>query len=269
MIDIKSENFNFKKNFGQNFIDNENLLAEIVSLANVNQSSNVLEIGAGAGTLTSKLAEKAKKVVSYEIDKTLTEHLEKLSNQYKNLTIYIKDGLKTPINEIEKDFEGEYIVVANIPYYITSPLIFKFIEESKNVQSMTVMVQKEVAERFSATTNTKEYGIATIMLNYYADVKYLKTISKSYFKPIPKVDSALIQITPNPNKPKAKDTEKFKKLVQSAFSMRRKTLINNLTKNFNTSREIIVSLLQKLNKPETTRAEQLSINDFIFLADNL
>lgn len=269
MNEIQSKNFDFKKNFGQNFIYDEKLLTEIVSLAGVTETDNVLEIGAGAGTLTSKLAEKAKKIVSYEIDKTLTEHLEKLSNQHQNLTIYIKDGLKTPINEIEKDFNEKYIVVANLPYYITSPLIFKFIEESNNVKSMTVMVQKEVAERFSATPNTKEYGIPTIMLNYYADVKYLKTISKSYFKPMPKVDSALIQIIPNQNKPKSEDNIKFKKLVQASFSMRRKTLVNNLTKNFNAEKSEIVSLLQKLNKSETVRAEELSINDFIFLANNL
>src|SRR5574344_1301425 len=152
------ENFNFKKNFGQNFISDQNLISAIVSDAIVTKEDNVLEIGAGAGTLTSKLAENAKKVVSYEIDKTLTEYLQNLCSQYPNLSIYIKDGLKTPISEIEKDFNGEkYMVVANLPYYITSPLIFKFIEETNNAKSITVMVQKEVAERYNSEPNSKEY----------------------------------------------------------------------------------------------------------------
>jgi 16S rRNA (adenine1518-N6/adenine1519-N6)-dimethyltransferase len=215
---INIENFNFKKNFGQNFISDENLLSAIVSDAEVSFDDNVLEIGAGAGALTSKLAQTAKKVVSYEIDKTLTEHLQKLSSKYSNLTIHIKDALKAPVSEIEKDFNSEtYIVVANLPYYITSPLIFKFIEETSNAKSITVMVQKEVAERYSAKPNSKEYGIATIMLNYYADIKYLRTVNRKMFNPAPNVDSALIKIIPNANKAKAKDEGKFKELVKMAF----------------------------------------------------
>lgn len=264
------ENFDFKKNFGQNFIFDENLLSAIVYDAGVTDKDNVLEIGAGAGTLTSKLAEKAKKVVSYEIDKTLTEHLNNFKNKYKNLTIYIKDGLKKPTSEIEKDFNGEtYKVVANLPYYITSPLIFKFIEETKNAKSITVMVQKEVAERYSAEPNSKEYGIATIMLNYCADIKYLRTVDRKMFRPSPNVDSALIQIVPNFNKKKANDSEKFKRIVQASFSMRRKTLINNLTKNFSADKEKIIDILKNLNKLLTVRAEELSVSDFIYISDNI
>ncbi len=268
MINIK--NFDFKKNFGQNFIFDNNLLSSIVSDAGVTNLDNVLEIGAGAGTLTSKLAEKAKKVVSYEIDKTLTEHLGDLSVKYSNLVIHIKDGLNTSISEIEKDFDGEdYIVVANLPYYITSPLIFKFIEETNKAESITVMVQKEVAERYSAKPNSKEYGIATVMLNYNADIKYLRTVNRNVFRPIPNVDSALIKITPSADKPKAKDSVKFKKLVEASFSMRRKTLINNLTKNFKAEKEKLLFLLKELNKPITVRAEELSVSNFIYLSDNL
>lgn len=264
------ENFNFKKNFGQNFISDQNLLSAIISDAGVTKADNVLEIGAGAGTLTSKLAENAKRVISYEIDKTLTEHLQNLCSQYSNLSIYIKDGLKASITEIEKDFNGEkYMVVANLPYYITSPLIFKFVEETNSVNSITVMVQKEVAERYNAKPNSKEYGIATIMLNYYADVQYLRTVNRNMFKPSPNVDSALIKVIPKSDKPKAKDSGKFKKLVQSAFSMRRKTLINNLTKNFGANKENLITLIEKLNKPLTVRAEELSISDFIYLSDNI
>lgn len=168
------ENFKFKKEFGQNFIFDGNLLSAIVSDAEITSDDEVLEIGAGAGTLTKKICEKAKKVVSYEIDKNLTEHLMDIQKQNGNLTVVMRDALKEDISEIEKHFEGNYKIVANLPYYITSPMIFKFLEQTNRVKSMTVMVQKEVAERFSAKENSKDYGISTIMINYYADVKYLR-----------------------------------------------------------------------------------------------
>jgi 16S rRNA (adenine1518-N6/adenine1519-N6)-dimethyltransferase len=264
------ENFKFKKNFGQNFISDGNLLSAIDADAEITQNDNVLEIGAGIGSLTAKLAEQAKKVVSYEIDKTLTEPLNELASRCKNLTIKIKDALKTSITEIEEDFRGErYKIVANLPYYITSPLIFKFIENSDKVISMTVMVQKEVAERYVATPSSKEYGVATIMLNYYADIKLLRTINRSLFKPVPNVDSALIKITVNSSKPKAKNNDIFKKLIHASFSMRRKTLVNNLLKNFNVDKNTITSLLNKMGRSNDVRAEQLTISDFIYLADNL
>ena len=262
------ENFKFKKEFGQNFIFDGNLLSAIVSDSGITEEDEVLEIGAGAGTLTQKLCEKAKKVVSFEIDKKLTEHLAEIEKKNKNLKIVMADALKTPICEIEKHFNGSYKIVANLPYYITSPMIFKFLEETKNVASLTVMVQKEVAERFSAKENSKSYGVSTIMINYQANVEYLRTVKRQMFHPAPNVDSALIKITPNPNKPKAKDDAFFSEVVKAAFSMRRKTLQNNLS-TLKISKEKIVELLKKLEKPETARAEELSILDFIFLADNL
>lgn len=268
MINLK--NFNFKKNFGQNFIFDNDLLSLIVELSEIDSSNNILEIGAGAGTLSIKLAEKAKKVISYEIDKTLTEHLHSLESKTPNLTIRIKDALKTEIKDIEKDFNDErYSIVANLPYYITSSLIFKFIEDTDKVDSITVMVQKEVGERFCSPPNSKDYGISTVMLNYYADVEYLTTIDRNYFKPIPKVDSALIKITPNQLKRKAKDEKKFHKLVHSAFAMRRKTLFNNLSNAFCFEKEKLVNLLAKIQKPQSVRAENLSVDDFIFISDNL
>lgn len=262
------ENFKFKKEFGQNFIFDGNLLSAIVSDSGITEEDEVLEIGAGAGTLTQKLCLKAKKVVSFEIDKKLTEHLSEIEKQNKNLKIVMADALKTPIDEIEKHFSGNYKIVANLPYYITSPMIFKFLEETKRVLSLTVMVQKEVAERFSASENSKNYGVSTIMINYGADVEYLRTVKRQMFHPAPNVDSALIKITPNPNKQKAKDEQFFTNVVKTAFSMRRKTLQNNLS-NLNISKEKIVSVLNQLEKPATARAEELSISDFIFLANNL
>ena len=261
------ENFKFKKEFGQNFIFDGNLLSAIVSDAGITSDDEVLEIGAGAGTLTKKLCEKAKKVVSYEIDKNLTEHLYEIQKQNQNLQVEMKDALKENIEEIEKHFSGNYKIVANLPYYITSPMIFKFLEQTQRVSSMTVMVQKEVAERFSAKENSKEYGIATIMINYHADVEYLRTVGRQMFTPPPNVDSALIKITPS-NKEKANNDEIFALMVKTAFSSRRKTLSNNLSK-LGISKSDVDNAIGDFGKPPTTRAEQLSIHEFILLSNKL
>lgn len=262
------KNFKFKKEFGQNFIFDGNLLSAIVSDSEITEEDEVLEIGAGAGTLTQKLCEKAKKVVAYEIDKNLTEHLRELEGKNNNLKVIIADALKTPIQEIESNFSGNYKIVANLPYYITSPMIFKFLEQTKRVLSLTVMVQKEVAERFGAKENTKDYGVSTIMINYQADVKYLRTVGRKMFTPPPNVDSALIKITPNEKKERAKGEEFFVKLVKASFSMRRKTLQNNLL-SISIPKEKTVEALKMLSKPETTRAEELSISEFISLSNFL
>lgn len=262
---LKEYNFSFNKQFGQNFIFDGNLLSAIVSDAGVD-GDDVLEIGAGAGTLTKKICEKANKVVSYEIDKNLTELLKNIEKNTKNLKIIIQDALKTPIEEIEKDFEGKYKVVANLPYYITSPLIFKFLEETDRAESITVMVQKEVGERFSAKPMTKDYGIASVMAQIYADIEIVRIVKKEMFHPMPKVDSALIKLTRKPEVDV--DKNKLRKFVQTAFSMRRKTLQNNL-KALNISKDVLEQTLNKIGKSISIRAEELSLDDFIFLSKNL
>lgn len=262
------ENFKFKKEFGQNFIFDENLLSSIVFDAEVCLNDEVLEIGAGAGTLTKKLCEKAKKVVSYEIDKKLTEKLEQVKKQNKNLEVFMRDALKEPISLIEENFSKPYKIVANLPYYITSPLIFKFLEQSQNVVSLTVMVQKEVALRFTSKQGSKDYGVSTIMLSSMADVSYLRDFPKEVFTPSPKVDSALIKIVPNKNKRQANNKDVFAKVVKASFLMRRKTLVNNLL-TLSISKDIICQALLKINKTQTTRAEQLSLDEFIELSNLL
>ena len=260
------ENFIFKKKFGQNFIFDGNLLSAIVADANIDKQTDVLEIGPGMGTLTKKLCEKARCVVSYEIDKSLEPTLKQIESQFSNLKFIFKDALKTPLEEIENNFPGEYVVVANLPYYITSPLIFKFLNSSAS--ALTVMVQKEVAQRFLASVGTKEYGIPTVMINYHADVKYLRTIGRKMFTPSPNVDSALIKIVKNNSKPKAKKQYFFERLVKTAFSARRKTLVNNLEK-LGITRNRLLSAFEKLNFSSSVRAEQLSVLDFINLSDAL
>lgn len=262
------ENFKFKKEFGQNFIFDGNLLSAIVSDSGITEEDEVLEIGAGAGTLTQKLCEGAKKVVSYEIDKNLTEHLRNLESRNTNLKVIIADALKTPIEEIESNFSSNYKIVANLPYYVTSPMIFKFLEQTNRVLSLTVMVQKEVAERFRAKEGTKDYGVSSIMINYGSDVEYLRTVGRKMFTPPPNVDSALIKITPNNKKPKANDEKFFVKLVKASFSMRRKTLQNNLL-SISIPKEKTIEALKNISKPETTRAEDLSISEFISLSNFL
>ena len=259
------ENFKFNKKFGQNFISDKNLLSAIVSDAEITKEDEVLEIGAGAGTLTKAISEKAKKVVSYEIDKNLTEHLKSVENSSENIKIYIEDALKKQINEIEKDFEKEYHLIANLPYYITTPLIFKFLEESDKCKSLTVMVQKEVAERFCASCGEEGYGIPSIILDYFCESKITRIVSRKMFFPMPNVDSAVLCIRKKEIKSSIEFRAKFKKLVALAFSMRRKTLYNNLKPVIN-SKDEFENILKLINiNNVSVRAEQLTTEDFIKL----
>ena len=260
-------NFKFKKEFGQNFIFDENLLNSIVLDSGINKKTDVLEIGAGAGTLTKKLCQSANMVVSYEIDKTLKEHLTDLENNNKNLKIIFADALKESIQKIESNFPNNYVLVANLPYYITSPIIFKFLQSDK-VESITVMVQKEVALRYLAKPKSKDYGIPTVMINYSADIKFLRNVNRKIFVPSPNVDSSLIKITKNFNKPKAKNEIFFFNLVKKSFANRRKTLVNNL-QLLNIPKNKTLKALSMLGKNENVRAEELSITDFIQLSDIL
>lgn len=217
----------FKKKFGQNFLTDKNLLNAICEDAEVDESQDVLEIGAGAGALTQAISEKAKKVVSYEIDKDLESHL--LGLNLDNVKFVFGDIMNFSLEEIEKDFQGEYKLIANLPYYITTPIIFKFLNQSKKISSLTIMVQKEVAERIVAGVGGKEYGVLSIMTQFYGDAKINRTVSRKMFHPQPNVDSAVVTIKLNREKYKNVDSDKFYNFIKSAFSMRRKTLRNNLT----------------------------------------
>ena len=263
---MRTEKFVFKKKFGQNFIYDGNLLSAIVSDAKITPETEVLEIGPGEGTLTKKLCAAAKRVVAYEIDRQLQAPLGALQSEFSNLEVIFQDALKTPTEEIEKNFSGDYVVVANLPYYITSPLIFKFLASRANW--LTVMVQKEVAQRFLAKPNSKDYGIPTVMINYRANVEYLRTVGRKMFIPQPNVDSALIRIVKDETKPKAKDEKFFTSLVKAAFGARRKTLLNNLL-SLNISKEKILSALNECSIAPSSRAEQLSVLDFISLSNSL
>ncbi len=247
---------NFKKKFGQNFISDKNLLSAICTDADIHEADQVLEIGAGGGSLTGALAERAKSVISYEIDTDLKEHL--LSLNLKNTQFVLDDIMKFSLNEIEKNLEDGYKLVANLPYYITTPIIFKFLK-SKKLSSLTIMVQKEVAQRMVATPGSKDYGILSIMIQFYGKAEIKRVVSRKLFYPQPNVDSAIVNIIIDRERYSDIDGEKFYKFIGSAFAMRRKTLKNNLLKSGldkKTLEKIDSNLLEK-------RAETFDLGELI------
>lgn len=249
-------NHEFKKKFGQNFISDKNLLSAIVDDAEVN-GGDVLEIGAGAGTLTSSISERADKVVSYEIDRDLIGHLQNLN--LKNVKFIFEDVMKISLEDIENDFDGQYKMIANLPYYITTPIIFKFLNGSKKIQSLTIMVQKEVAERIVAKSGC-DYGVLSVMINFFGEAKITRIVKRNMFYPVPKVDSAIVNIKIDRDKFADVDCQKFYDLVGGCFSMRRKTLKNNLTKFLNNDCGKVDKIPCEML---SLRPENLSLADFV------
>ena len=264
---MEKYNFNLKKMFGQNFIIDENIINNIITSANIDKDTLVIEIGPGAGSLTYKLSQYSKNVLCYEIDTTLKELLEDNLKDCNNVDVIFKDFLKANVLEdIKKYSYKKLYVVANLPYYITTPIIIKFIEDNIPVDKIVVMVQKEVGDRFKAKPNTKEYNSLSIYLNYYFDVKKLLDISKNVFIPKPNVDSIVVEFTKKQNNFKLKDEKLFFNLVKNSFTQKRKTIKNNL-KKYNL--EKIEEVLKKYNYDLTVRAEQLPIEVFVDIANNL
>lgn len=246
----------FKKKFGQNFISDKNLLNAIVDDAEVEEGDCVLEIGAGAGTLTSAISERAGRVVSYEIDRDLVEHLEGLN--LKNVKFVFGDVMKSSIQEIEGDFEGEYKMIANLPYYITTPIIFKFLNNSQKIKSLTIMVQKEVAERMVASAGGRDYGVLSVMISFFGGGSITRIVKRNMFYPQPNVDSAIVKIDIDRQRYKDISPKEFYSLVGSAFAMRRKTLKNNLSKVVSGDK------LSKLPEEKLSlRPEMLTLEDFV------
>lgn len=266
--EILNENkFVFKKKFGQNFLLDQNILNNIVALGNITKETLVIEIGVGAAALTKKLSEKAKIVVGYEIDTTLKEPLSLILENYNNVDIIYDDFLNRDITEDIKKYNYKNImVVANLPYYITTPIITKFIEEKVDVEKIIVMVQNEVADRFSAIPGTKSYNSLTIFLNYYFDIKKAFIVSRNVFYPKPNVDSAIVIFEKKDKKTMVKNEDMFFKLVRDAFVQKRKTLKNNL-KGYDL--EKIEKILNSFGKDINYRAENITINEFVEISNNL
>ena len=257
-------NFKFNKKFGQNFIFDNNLLNAIVSDAEVNENTIVLEIGTGAGTLTRAIAKKAKKVYTVEIDKELEPYLSTVFRDFNNIELKFQDIMKVDL----KDFEEELkIMVANLPYYITTPIIFKFLEEAKNLTAMYIMVQKEVADRICAEAGTAEYGSITASIAVRGDAKISRKVNRHMFTPVPNVDSAIVEIKLNNNKFKILDLKLLERVISAAFAMRRKTLSNNLKSAFGLNSEQILLLFNRVGLSDSIRGETLDSSKFVELAN--
>lgn len=260
--------FSFKKKFGQNFITDKNLLASIVALSGVEENDTVIEIGCGAGTLTRAISEKAKKVVAFEVDTALKPVLARTLAGVDNVEVVFKDFLKVNLLELEREIGG-YCVVANLPYYVTTPLVCKLLEEGKSCKSLTVMVQEEVAQRFCAKENTPEYGAITAVIALRASAEIVKKVPRTMFTPRPNVDSAVVRLTIEDGRIAVRDEELYKKTVHAAFLARRKTLENNLVNAFNLPRDTAQKVISDCGIDPKARGETLSPEAFAALADKL
>ena len=261
---LRDMGFRFNKQFGQNFLTDENLLQNICADAGVD-GGTVMEIGAGAGTLTRVLSRHADSVVAFEIDRNLQKVLDVTLADCPNVKVVMADVMKYNMGELESLCSGNYRVVANIPYYLTSPLIMRFVEDATYVTSLTLTIQKEVAERLAAKPATKDYGAISVAVQAVADVEITRILPRNLFYPQPNVDSAVVRIDFRRNKYDISTPNLFRKTVRVSFAMRRKTLVNNLAVGFGVTKlqaeEIVTACGLTLN----CRGEELSVLQFVRL----
>ncbi len=258
------EEFRFKKKFGQNFLTDKNLLEAIVRDAGVDEESTVLEIGTGAGALTKALAEKAKRVISFEIDPTLRPVLSETLKGYENVEVRFADFLRIDLPALEEEI-GEYVVVANLPYYITTAVLLRFLEEANMCRGVTVMVQEEVATRLCASAGTADYGAITAAIALKGEAVLTRKVPRTMFTPRPNVDSAVVHIPFTGGLDV--DPKAYRAVVKCAFSSRRKTLENNLMACFSLPRERAKEILSEAEIQEGVRGETLTPPMFAVLAE--
>ncbi|MDE7324662.1 MAG: 16S rRNA (adenine(1518)-N(6)/adenine(1519)-N(6))-dimethyltransferase RsmA [Lachnospiraceae bacterium] len=272
---LQKYGFNFQKKYGQNFLIDSNILDKIIRAADVNKNDCVLEIGPGIGTMTQYLCENAGEVVAVEIDKKLIPILEQDTlSGYNNITIINEDILKVDINAIvqEKNNGKPIKVVANLPYYITTPIIMGLFESGVPLESITIMVQKEVAERMQVGPGTKDYGALSLAVQYYAKPEIMLTVPAECFMPRPNVDSSVIKLTRYEIPPVSVSDEKWMfDIIRASFNQRRKTLVNGLVNapGLNLTKENVLSALENLGLSTTIRGETLTLEQFASLADML
>lgn len=273
---LEKYGFSFKKSLGQNFLIDPNILNQIIDFANITEKTGVIEIGPGIGSLTEQLAKKSKQVVAVEIDQRLIPILEETLSPYENITIINDDVLKVNLKEIIKEQFSDVeniMVVANLPYYVTTPILFKLLEESLPITGIVVMLQKEVADRIAAKPSTKEYGSLSIAIQYYTEAQTVMTVPKTVFIPQPNVDSAVIKLIKREKPPvHVKDEQFFFKVVKSSFAQRRKTILNNLVNNLpkgKEKREEILTALKDSQIESRRRGETLSTEEFANLSNHL
>lgn len=270
---MKKYQISANKNLGQNFLIDENVIQNIIDSAQINQSDFVIEIGPGLGTLTSQLVEKADKVIAIELDQKMVKILQERFSLYSNFQLLNEDVLKVDLKtliEKENTQKCPVKIVANLPYYITTPIIMKLLEEKLPIQNITVMVQKEVADRLTAIPGEKNTGAITYCVYYYCEPKQVMLVPNTSFIPEPKVNSEVIQLNIRQNPPvQLKNETVFFKIVKASFMQRRKTLLNGLTNAGIISKERMREILNKMQLPETVRGEDLSIEQFAQIANEL
>lgn len=264
--------FKTTKSLGQNFLINESVLNDIIYSSELTKDDIVIEVGTGIGVLTKRLAESSKEVIAIEIDKKVINILEEVLIGNDNVTIINEDILKVDIKKILEDLgykDSKIKVVANLPYYITTPIIFKFLEEKIKIDSMTLMMQEEVADRINAKPSTKSYGSLSVYLQYFMKSEIVTKVSKDSFYPEPNVNSAVILLKQRDKKiVDIKDEDIFFKIVRGSFAKRRKTILNSLTNYENLGeKEKISSLLQQANIDPQRRGETLTIEEFANLSN--
>lgn len=269
---LSKHGFNFSKALGQNFLINPSVCPRMAENCGADENTGVIEIGAGIGVLTAELAKRAKKVVSIELDTRLLPVLEETLGEFDNVEIVNADVMKTDLHTLIKEkFQGmDVVVCANLPYYITSPIITMLLEEKLPIKAITVMIQKEAADRLSTPVGSRDSGAITVCTNYYAEVKHLFNVSRGSFMPPPNVDSTVIklQIRPEPAV-KVSDEKKFFRMVKAAFAQRRKTAINSIASGMGLSKAAVAEALQNCGLDVNVRAEKLTMEELAMLSENL
>lgn len=271
---LQKYDFTFQKKFGQNFLIDTHVLDKIISAAHITKEDMVLEIGPGIGTMTQYLAEAAGKVIAVEIDKNLIPILSDTLSEYQNVRIINEDVLKLDLRKLaDEENGGKAIkVVANLPYYITTPIIMGLFENHVPVESITVMVQKEVADRMQTGPGSKDYGALSLAVQYYAEPYIVANVPPNCFMPRPKVGSAVIRLTRHKEPPvEVKDEKLMFDIIRASFNQRRKTLVNGLNNSdkITCSKEIITEAIEKLGKGPSVRGEALSLQEFASLSNDI
>ena len=271
---LKESGFRFSKSLGQNFLVDENVLSDIINGACITKDTNVIEIGPGFGTLTQQLCLNAKKVVAVEIDSTVIPVLKQNTAEFNNLSVINADILKTDINKlVENEFGGGTVkIAANLPYYITTPIIMGLIEQELPISDIVVMIQKEVADRIAAKPSAKDYGALTVAVNFYSVPQIIVNVPPSSFIPQPKVSSSVIKPQMRDKPPvDVKDKKMFFKVVKASFGQRRKTLLNALSNSpsFAMGKDEISKMLESISIDGRRRGETLNMDEFANIANNI
>lgn len=269
---LSKHGFNFSKALGQNFLINPSVCPRMAENCGADENTGVIEIGAGIGVLTAELAKRAKKVVSIELDTRLLPVLSETLGEFDNVEIVNADVMKTDLHALIKEkFQGmDVVVCANLPYYITSPIITMLLEEKLPIKAITVMIQKEAADRLSTPVGSRDSGAITVCTNYYAEVKHLFNVSRGSFMPPPNVDSTVIKLGIRPEPAvKVSDEKKFFRMVKAAFAQRRKTAVNSIASGMGLSKNQVAEALQKSGLDVNVRAEKLTMEELAALSENL